>query len=438
MRKYLFAIFTLLILCTHSFGQDQTTQSGNSDTEMVNAIPESTEPAKEQIVPVPEPTEEIMSYYHSGNFLWIFSIVWTLLVSGLFLFTGLSARIRNLASKWTGGRWYFTLLLYFFLFMVLLYVINFGLNYYQGFAREQAYGLSNQTFSGWFGESLKTLVVLQIAGALFIWIPFLIIKKFPRRWWLYTGLASIPFFFLVLIVKPLYLDPLFDDFTSMKDKALEEKIFHIADRAGIEGGRIFEVNKSEKTNAANAYVTGFGNTKRIVLWDTTLEQLDDDQVLFVMAHEMGHYVLRHPPKMLFLFSLVVIFGLYLIHRVSGWMITKYQDKFGFTQLGDIAALPLLILLFTAFVFLSSPIFVGISRHFEHEADRFALEITQKNQPGASAFAILGQGNLINPRPGPLYVLWRAHHPTLGSRIDFCNSYSPWKTGQELKYGHLFK
>ena len=241
-----------------------------------------------------------------------------------------------------------------------------------------------------------------------------------------------------MLIEPVYIAPLFNDFGEMQDKRLEARILELAGRAGIEGGRVFEVNKSVDTKAVNAYVAGFGNTKRIVLWDTMLEKLDESEVLFVMGHEMGHYVLGHIVRGIVLASALSFFGLYFVHRTASWFIEKFRRRFGFDHLHDVASLPLLILLFSFFVFAVSPLLLAVSRYDEREADRFGLEITRQNHAAASAFVKLQQENLGNPRPGLLYVCGRGTHPALGSRVDFCNDYHPWSTGQPLRYEQYFR
>lgn len=224
----------------------------------------------------------------------------------------------------------------------------------------------------------------------------------------------------------------------MKDKVLEAKILQLAERAGIEGGRVYEVEKAGDTKTLNAYVTGFASTKRIVFWDTTIARLNEQELLFVMGHEMGHYVLGHVWKTILLFSAVTIVTLYAIHRTAGWLINRYKRRFGFDRLSDIASLPLFILLFGAYIFIITPVMLTYTRHVEHEADRFGLEITKNNHAAATAFVKLQTENLWVPRPGLLFKLWRASHPTPGERIDFCNNYQPWKKNESLKYEHLFK
>jgi len=420
-------------------------------------------------VPVPEPSELALQRYRSGNILWFVNQAWGILIPALFLFTGFSARIRNWASTnatramkpfWpiilrlsylsslifrkregaetgSGLRWFFTLALYFVAFSLINYAIDWPLSFYQGYIRDHAYGLSNQTFQKWFQDGLINLVVGLIMGVLIIWIPYLLLSRSPRRWWLYTAILIPPFLFLQMLITPVFIDPLFNKFGPMQDKALEAKILALADRAGIEGSRVYEVAKSVDTNAVNAYVTGFMSTKRIVLWDTLLAKLDEQEVLFVMGHEMGHYVLGHVVRFIFFISFVMLVALYLIHRISGGLIARYRARFGFDSLSDIAALPLILLMMQVFSLVVMPLILAVSRHHEHEADRFGIELTRTNHAAATAFVKLQEENLGVPWHGLLYKLWRDSHPPIGERITFFNEYKPWETGGEVVYEEHF-
>jgi Zn-dependent protease with chaperone function len=386
-------------------------------------------------VPVPQPSEKAMRYYRSGNVLWAVSTLWGLLVPILLLFTGLSARMRDAARR-IGRNWFFTLAVYSILFSLVVTAINLPLAYYSDFVRQHEYGLSTQTLGKWVSDLVKGTAVGLLVGALTIWLPYLLIRKSPRHWWLYTGLLAAPFLAFTLLVSPVWIDPLFNEFGPMKDKALEARILSLADRAGIAGSRIFEVNKSVDTETVNAYVAGFLNTKRIVLWDTILRKLSAPEVLFVMGHEMGHYVLGHILWLIGLMSALILFTLYVIHRSAQRLIERFRGRFGFSELADVASLPLILLLFNLTLLVVTPAVLAITRHNEHESDRFGLEITRDNRHCATAFAKLQRTNLGNPRPGLLYKLWRSSHPPLGERIDFCNEYRPWETGGELRYGDL--
>jgi STE24 endopeptidase len=388
-------------------------------------------------VPVPEPGEKALSYYHGGLLISLFSSTARSLILLFILFRGLSARIRNWAQR-IGKRWFFTTCIYCLILIILFFVIDLPLSYYAGYLREHSYGLSNQTFGKWLGDSLKGLMLALLAVLLFAWIPYLLLRRSPRRWWLYSGLLSLPLMVSLTLIAPIWIDPLFNDFGPMKEKEIEAKIIRLAERAGIEGGRVFQVNKSADTRALNAYVTGFGDTKRIVLWDTAIDKLDEDELLFVMGHEMGHYVLGHIWKSILLFSLLAIITLYAIDRTAGWLIKRYRRRFGFHDLSDVASLPLLVLLFSLYCSIVVPIALAYTRHIEHESDRFGLEITRDNRAAATAFVKLQRENLAVPRPHWIFKLLRHTHPTLGERIDFCNEYRPWETGGQLKYAHLIR
>lgn len=423
----LIVVFCLLLTSLASAQQPTATPDSQQSSAQSGAAP----------VQVPEPGEKALSYHRSGIVLWIVNVLWGLLIPALFLFTGFSARIRDWAKS-IGRWWFFVIGGYFAIFLIFNFVIDLPLSYYQGYARQHAYGLSNQTLGKWFGDQLKGLLIGIVVGSLFLWIPYLLLKKRPRRWWLYTGLLAIPFLILAILVQPVWIDPLYNKFGPMKNKELEAKILALTERAGIEGSRVYEVAKSEDTKALNAYVTGLGATMRIVLWDTIIAKLDEDELLFVMGHEMGHYVLGHVWKSILFFSLLIIATLYAIHRTAGWLIDKFHRRFGFTELSDIASLPLIILLFSAYFLIVAPVALAFSRHNERESDRFGLEITRNNRAAATAFVKLQQENLGVPRPHILVKLWQASHPPLGERIDFCNEYRPWQRGETLKYGELFK
>ena len=388
-------------------------------------------------VRVPEPSEQAMRYYRSGNLLWFVEQAWSIAVLVLLLATGFSAGLRNVARR-IGRNWFFTIVVYFVVFTVVTTIIDLPLSYYTEFVRQHAYGLSNQTFGKWFGDTLKSLAVACIVGALVMWVPYLLLRKSPRRWWLYTAIALVPFIVLANLVAPIWIAPLFNKFEPMHDKALEAKILSLADRASIEGSRVYQVNKSVDTKTLNAYVAGLFGTKRIVLWDTTLDRMTDRELLFVMGHEMGHYVLHHVWQGLAFSVLMLVASLYVAYRSADAVIARYGARWGFTSLADVASLPLLLLLMAAFGLVVTPLELAYTRHVEHEADRFGLELTQTNHSAGTAFVKLQQDALANPRPGLLFKIFRESHPPLGERIDFANDYHPWSSGQPLVYGGKFR
>jgi Zn-dependent protease with chaperone function len=394
-------------------------------------------PASTERVQVPEPSDKAIAYHRSGTIIWVFSTVWGLVLPAALLWTGFSARMRDWARA-IGRKWFFVIAAYWVIFTVVTTVIDLPRAYYVGFVRQHAYDLSNQTLGKWASDQMASLAVTLVIGGVALWVPYLLLRRSPRRWWIYTSLAAVPFIVTIVLVQPLWIDPLFNRFGPMKDKSLETEILRLAGRAGIEGGRVFEVAKSEDTKQINAYVNGFGATKRIVLWDTILAALDGRQILVVMGHEMGHYVLGHVWKLIIVLSLTILGMTYAVHRLSGALIRRHAARFGFTELGDVASLPLVLVLVGLISLVTDPLTLAVSRHFEHEADRFAAEITRDNHAAATAFVILQQENLAVPRPGRFYTWFRASHPPVGDRIDFFNEYRPWESGQPLVYGELFR
>ena len=386
---------------------------------------------------MPEPSAKALAYRRSSNILWVFNNAWGLFVPAVLLWTGFSARMRDWAAR-IGRKWFFIVAVYWVIITLVTTIVDLPRVYYEDFVRQHAYGLSNQTIGKFASDQVASLAITLVIGALVLWVPYLLLARSPRRWWLYTAMLAIPFIILLQLITPIWLDPLFNTFGSMKDKALEADILQLASRAGIEGGRVYEVAKSEDTKQLNAYVNGFGATQRIVLWDTIIKAMDRPQLLTVMGHEMGHYVLKHVWQLMAVAVLAVLVLLYAVYRLAGALISRYSGRFGFTSLADVASLPLILLLVSTVGLVVNPLTLAFARHVEHEADRFTLELTHDNHAFGTALVILQQENLGVPRPGWLYTWFRESHPPLGERVDFANDYRPWETGQPLVYADLFK
>jgi Zn-dependent protease with chaperone function len=388
-------------------------------------------------VAVPPASAKALRYERSGNVLWVVETLWALLLPLALLFTGLSARIRDLARR-AGRNWYFTLVVYGAIVTLLAWAVSLPLAWYEGFVREHAYGLSTQSAGKWLGDSLKAMALGIVSFALVMWLPYLLLRKSPRRWWLWTAAGALPLLAASFWLTPLVVDPLFNRFGPMHDRVLESRILAEADRAGIEGSRVFEVDKSADTKTLNAYVTGFGGSKRIVLWDTIIRTMNERELLFVVGHEMGHYVLHHVRLLMLATTLLLLVFLYAVHRSAGWAIARWGRRFGFDRLDDVASYPLLLVIVSLVALAVTPALLAFQRHLEHEADRFGLELTRDNHAAASAFVKLQSENLATPYHGTLYKLWHDGHPPIGERIDFANAYRPWAQGKPLRYGDRFE
>ena len=194
---------------------------------------DSTSPAAGELEPVevPQPSEKALRYYRSGMRIWAFNVFWALLVPSVIAFSGLSARLRNLAQR-IGRWWFFTVGVYVILYLGLVFLIDLPLDYLEGFVRQHAYGLSNQTLAKWLGDSVKGLAVSMAGGFAFAWVPYLLLARAPRRWWLYTAALSVPFLFTTMLIVPIWIDPLFNEYGPMKNKDVERSILDMAQSRG--------------------------------------------------------------------------------------------------------------------------------------------------------------------------------------------------------------
>jgi STE24 endopeptidase len=372
-------------------------------------------------------TDEMVRHSRIQDTLYFVGTAWSFLGLGILLVTGLSRRMRDAAARVTKRPWLMAVL-YLALFTIAAALIDLPLTYYSGYVVPHQFDLSDQSFGSWAGDELKSLGVGLVLGSL-IGATALVAVRRVKNWWLALWLVSIPFSVLVIVVQPVVLDPLFNKFEPLQDQVLKQKLLDVASKAGIEGSRVYQVNKSKQTKTMNAYVTGIGPTNRIVMWDTLLGKMSHDEVLAVMGHEMGHYVLKHIWKTL-AFSLVLsFFVLLLIQRIHDRLLPKWGPRYGFLERGDPASVPMLLLVASVIGFLSTPILAGYSRHNEHESDMFSLEVTHLNEPMATAFRKFAEDSKRDPNPHPFIKYWRYTHPPIGERIPFALSYRPWEQGQ---------
>ena len=388
-------------------------------------------------VAVPVPGEKAVRRYHATIAVEIAAIVWSFLSLALLLFTGWSARIRSWAVR-QRRNWYSTFVLYALAFGFLYFMVNLPSIYYAGYVLPHNFELTNQTFGRWLANTLKGAGVVMLASLALDWIPFQIFKNSPRRWWLWLALFVPLFLSARIFIEPVLIDPIFHQFGPLPDKTLEAKVLAQAGRAGIEGSRLYVANMSLDTKLDNAYVAGLFGTKRIVFWDNILKDLNEEELLFVLGHEMGHYVLHHKFKRIAFTSLLAFVSLYVAYRLTGPLIGRFKSRWGFDSPADIAAAPLVILVFLLLGFVGLPASMAFSRHLEHEADRFGLELTHSNHAAAMVFVKLTQNGLSVYRPVPIVQFWSGSHPSAAERIEFCNQYRPWESGQPSLYEEYIK
>jgi STE24 endopeptidase len=307
---------------------------------------------------------------------------------------------------------------------------------------EKKYGLVIQGWGSWFWDWTKGELLSVLLCIFLIWILYAVIRTSPRRWWFYFWLISLPIAVLLVFIQPVVVDPMFHKFESLqqKDPALTASLEQMVQRAGqeIPPERMYWMGAGEKTTELNAYVTGLGASKRIVVWDTTIAKMTTPQIVFVAGHEMGHYVLNHIWKGLAIAAVFLFVLFYLAFRTIGWVLERWGAGWGIRNVEDLASLPALLVLLSIFGFIAGPISSAFSRHDEHQADQYGLEVTHgltpdSSQVAAQAFQVLGEVDLSNPEPNPVDVLMFYSHPAIPDRIRFALTYDPWSKGEQPEF-----
>ena len=352
-------------------------------------------------------------------------------IAGLFLlFSGWSQRMRDTANARARGR-YARVLVFFALYSAVQFVLLFPVAWYQDFALEQRFGFATQSFGGWLLDQLKSLVfqVVAVGVVPLLALAWRAVETSPRRWWLWLAAGTLPVAVASVLLQPLVFDPLFNKFTTLHDESLRRDILALGARADVPARNVYEVDMSTRTKKINAYVSGFGASQRIVLWDTTLKGMSKDEILFVMAHEMGHYVLRHIWKGLAAVAVIAFAAFALVAWLTHAMLARFGPRWGIATVGDLAAMPLVLAMVSLVSWGLSPLTNALSRGVEHEADVFALELTHDNDAGARAFLKLAATNKSDPEPAAWVKVALFTHPPLAERIRFALDYRPWEKGE---------
>jgi STE24 endopeptidase len=366
-------------------------------------------------------TPEMLRHSRIQNTLYFVSTAWSLGVLALLLFSGASKKMRDAAARAT-KRKFVAAMLFIVMFILAVTLLELPLTIYSDYVVPHQFDLSDQSFGSWLLDGVKGLAVGLVIGALVGAGALLIIRK-VRRWWIVLWAASIPLILFMVVIQPVILDPLFNKFEPLQNAQLRQKLLDLASRAGIEGGRVYQVNKSKQTKTMNAYVNGIGPTNRIVMWDTLLAKMTEDEVLAVMGHEMGHYVMKHMWKGVAFGLAVSLVALFFAQRIHDRMLARRPDL---GERGDPATVPLLLLIVSIIGFLTTPIIAAYSRSMEHDADKFSLELTHLNEPMASAFVKLAEDSKSDPSPNPFIEYWLYSHPPIAKRIPFALGYRPWE------------
>jgi STE24 endopeptidase len=368
---------------------------------------------------------------------------WFVLVIGallILLCSGIAARYRDWAERVTDRRWVQGLV-FVPLLLITVDLLELPLRAY-GHGLSLRYEMSVQSWGSWFADwGKERLLMLGFGLIVALGLSFLI-RRSPRRWWLYAWIVALPLAAFFVFIAPWFIDPLFNNFEPLENThpELVASIAKLTQRAGapIPPDRMFLMKASQKTNAIDAYVTGLGASKRVVIWDTTIQKTTPDETLYIVGHELGHYVLGHIWKGFLFFAVMLLVSCYALFRALHWALGRWSGEWRIYGVEDWAAFAALFLLVELGMFLAAPIGNAFSRMQEHAADVYGLEVTHGIIPNSSevaarSFQVLGEQDLADPDPSPFITLWLYSHPPLAERLAFAYDYDPWDKGESPKY-----
>lgn len=338
------------------------------------------------------------------------------------VFFGVNLVLNNLLLYMGIEFKYLRFVLYIIALALLHQVILFPLFYLKGYRLEKSYGLSNQDFNEWLKDHLKGLLIGWIIGILATLPVFYFMNRYPQGWWWRSAIFLWVAYVLLVKFAPRFLFTLFFKFKKLQNEELREKIMDLTEKAGLPITDAYEFDMSKKTKAANAGITGLGSSRRLILADTLLENYSEEEILVVVAHELGHHKHNHMGKIIVLNVILLSFSMYVSQQIVSWGV----ETLDLPGPGSVAAFPILLLVFAAGSFLFMPAGNSLLRHFERQADRFALKLSRKPEAFISLMKKLAKENLADLHPHPAVEAIFMSHPAPGNRIQAAESFRDHK------------
>ena len=439
------AIVFLLALNSAAFANSFASEAASAASSVQPAAQNtqgsaSKEPQLKTYALPPDKKAQAIAYAHSRHALYFLDFLFTAV--GLFLFIQLAVapRLRDWAGRIARKR-FLQAGIFAGPFFILLGLLGLPAAA-AGHWLARSYAQSIQGWGSWFWDEVKGGAVILIVAIVLVWLFYGLVRRSPRRWWFYAWLGSLPLLVFFIFIAPIVLEPLFFQFSPLaaSDPQLAAALEQVVRHGGqeIPETRMYLMNASSKVNELNAYVTGIGASERVVVWDTTLKQMTTPQILFVFGHEMGHYVLHHIRDGILFTAGVLLIFLFAGFHVLRWALRRFGAAWKIRGADDWASLPVLVFAILIFSFIFTPIDNAYSRHLEHQADQYGLEVVHGIVPdapqvAAQSFQILGEIDLAEPSPSTLEKIWFYDHPTLEERILFAQTYDPWNKGQPPEF-----
>ena len=361
----------------------------------------------------PEQRKLSDAYFEGGYWLHLWGFLYGVAVGAFLLLSGLSVRMRNAARRITRWRWLSTAL-YGSFWLLIGFVLGLPWSYYSDFVREHQYGLSTLSTGGWLWESVKGLLIGLVVAPLVISGLYALVRRLGARWWIWASAGSFVLILFFSMIAPVFIAPLFNDYKPLPDGPVRVTVLSLARANRIPTAHVEWFDASKQTTRVSANVSGFLGTTRVSLNDNLVNKTSLPEIKAVMGHEMGHYVLNHLLRLPIYFTLVIALGLFCMHRVLDWSLARWGTRLGLEGRADPAALPLALIVFSAFFFLMTPLTHSIVRQAEAEADAFGLDAAR--EPHGFAMSAMRLSTYRKLRPGPLEEIVFYDHPSGYDRV----------------------
>jgi len=349
-----------------------------------------------------------------------FKLVQTIVLKSLFLFIIISGILPWLADNLADTNFLLAGLVFFAVIGLIEMLADIPFDYYHSFVIEDKYGFNTKTIKIWISDLIKSLLVIIVLGGFLLSALLLMLKYAGMNWWVWAWVVFLCFQLLMTVLYPTVIAPLFNKFTPLEENNLKADIEQLAKKEGIEIEGIFQMDATRRTRHTNAYFSGLGKAKRIVLFDSLIQSHSQEEVLSILAHEIGHLKKNHIKKQLVISSIVSLFLFYLASELITCHVM--YESFGFSNTPYYVGLFLVGILWGPVSFFLSPLGMAISRKFEREADLYSIEITKRSKPLAAALKKMAKKNLSNLKPHPLYVFFNYSHPPLLERIEYLEAH----------------
>jgi STE24 endopeptidase len=375
-----------------------------------------------------------LSHWRSG--LYFGDTAWIIVALGFLVSSRAGGSIAAMASRVSSRPWLQGLVAapVWLLVLSLLELPGSLLGHHVGLE----FGLSVEAWPSWWGDWIKSLLLTLAVGTFVLSILYALLRHAPRRWWLWFWAFTVPAVIVGTFISPLVIDPLFNRFEPLAktDPALVDRLEQVIARGGmnIPRDRIYLMDASRRVTGPNAYVTGIGASKRIVVWDTTLKEESPNEILFTYGHEQGHYVLHHIPKGIAFSAVLILFAYWIGRQLLSWLLPRW----GIEGAASWSSLGLILLLMTVLGFLAEPIGNAFSRSIEHQADVYGQEVIHGLVPDPQAAVVHSFCSdaalwLDNPEPNRFIEFWTYSHPSTEERAEFAARYDPWQPGRSPRY-----